>query len=98
MWQVRFLPSLPFFLKIINKVMNIKSNKNDLKKLPGVDIILKEEKIEELVLLYGRELVTDVIREVINDARNSVLEGENVPGIDRFVAKVSAMVNAVTSL
>lgn len=54
-------------------------NKEELlKKLPAVDKVLNLEKIQELYNLYGRNLIVDTIRDVINEKRNKILNSESV--------------------
>jgi len=45
-----------------------------MKSLPGVDKLLNLEEIEKLVLVYGREAVVRIIREVLETERKRVLE------------------------
>lgn len=72
--------------------MTGKEKRNKLRDLPGVDTILEQKSIIELVSQFGRELITYVIREVLTDIRNNILKGENVPGMENIVNKVKEQV------
>lgn len=47
-----------------------------LRKLPKVDEVLKDERIESLVAVYGRENVVKSIRASIDEKRREILEGK----------------------
>ncbi|UCH93703.1 MAG: L-seryl-tRNA(Sec) selenium transferase [Candidatus Aminicenantes bacterium] len=68
-----------------------------LKKLPAVDLVLKQKNIMELVSKYGGETVTHTIRQVMHEARQEVLRGKNAPGIDQVVLKVCEQVTLLSS-
>lgn len=49
-------------------------NKDALKLLPSVDQILRKPEVEKMIENYTRANVTEALREVLQDARNSVME------------------------
>ena len=51
----------------------------NLRKLPKVQTLLDSESAEPLIALYGREDVTDAVREKIDEARNTVLADATIP-------------------
>lgn len=51
----------------------------NLRKLPKVQTLLDSESAEPLIALYGREDVTDAVREKIDEARNIVLADATIP-------------------
>ena len=61
--------------------------------LPAVDRLLKLRPVEALVARYGRLLVTEVIREVL-DSHRKRLADENAPPFDEpaFVADCAALI------
>lgn len=54
---------------------------DELRKLPGVDVLLKEQQIQLLLVEYSQALVTYAIRKVLEEARNKILDGGSAPGI-----------------
>lgn len=74
--------------------MNDDENKQ-LRKLPGVDLVLEQPDIKRSISRHGHELVTFAIREVISKARNDILTGKKVPGMDQIVFKVREKVNSI---
>ena len=47
-----------------------------LRQLPGVDVLLNQEEVKQLVGEYGVEMVTYVAREVINNTRERIIKGD----------------------
>lgn len=68
--------------------MKDKENRDKLRKLPGVDTVLNQKRIIELISRYGHELVAYVIREVIDDVRKEILKGKKTPGIEQIAEMV----------
>ena len=68
--------------------MKDKENRDKLRELPGVDTVLKQKNIVELILRYGHELVTYVIREVIDDVRKVILKGKQTPDIEQIAEMI----------
>jgi L-seryl-tRNA(Ser) seleniumtransferase len=66
-----------------------------LRKLPGIDLVLEQADIKPLISRHGRELVTFAIREVISKARDDILAGKKVLGMEQVVFKVSEKVNSI---
>ena len=54
-----------------------------LRKLPKVDVLLKDEKIERFCGEYGREFVVEAIREELDELRMMILrESEGLQGLE----------------
>ncbi len=66
-----------------------------LRKLPGVDLVLEQQDISQLVSQHGHELLSYVIREVIADARQGILAGKEAPNIEEVVSRVHEQVDAI---
>jgi L-seryl-tRNA(Ser) seleniumtransferase len=66
-----------------------------LRKLPGVDLVLEQPAIKSLISKHGHELVTFAIREVISKARDDVMGGKEVPVMEQIVFKVREKVNSI---
>lgn len=56
-----------------------------LRALPSVDQILSDERVRALVTRYTREIVTDIIRVLLNNARRDVVNGQMTPKMDEIV-------------
>ena len=48
-----------------------------LRELPGVDVLLNDPAVKQLVNQYGLELVTYAVRAAIDTARGRLLRGES---------------------
>jgi len=58
--------------------MPLSSKKNNLlRQLPGVDILLNQAEVKQLVEEYGLDAVTYAVRGAINSAREKILKGED---------------------
>jgi L-seryl-tRNA(Ser) seleniumtransferase len=66
----------------------------DLSRLPQVDAVLRTDTVGPLVARHGREVVTDAIRETIDAARRSALDGAAVPDIEHIAGAVVASLAA----
>ncbi|WP_461809693.1 L-seryl-tRNA(Sec) selenium transferase [Faecalimonas sp.] len=68
-------------------------NKNLLyRNIPKVDVLLEEKKIQELINIYGREMVVETIREELDSLREYIKECEEEESalvrIDALVANI----------
>ena len=66
-----------------------------LRKLPGVDLVLEQPDIKPLISRLGREPVTFAIREVISNTRDDILAGKKVPEMEQVVFKVREKVDSI---
>ena len=68
-------------------------NKNLLyRNIPKVDILLENEKIQELIEAYGRETVVETIREKLEMLREYIKECEEE---EKAFAKISSLVSDI---
>lgn len=69
-------------------------NQQLLRKLPKVDELLRAPALEALRGEYPEQTVTDAVRKVISDLRQSILNGEieNLPGQEELMASISSQV------
>jgi L-seryl-tRNA(Ser) seleniumtransferase len=71
-------------------------NKELLKSLPAIDKLLQDDKIQELIATYGREIVTDAAQQIIESLRGDIIDGklsgEQAMGIDRIGHRVRLFV------
>ncbi len=61
----------------------------ELRRLPSVDRLLQEPQVMELIRASGRELVVDVVRAVLEQARHAVLAGQPCPDTEALIAAVA---------
>lgn len=57
----------------------------DLSGIPAVDRILSHSEIEPLIARYGRQLVVGEIRALLQEIRDDVLHGGEIPEVDRII-------------
>ena len=58
-------------------------------------MILKQEKIAELVSQYGQELITYAIRKAIDDFRNDISTGKRTHSIDKITLNINKLVKSL---
>jgi L-seryl-tRNA(Ser) seleniumtransferase len=68
--------------------------KSDLRSLPSVDQLLQKESIKGLVSLYGRPLMIEAVRNVLEKARVDFAVTGAVPGMDDLLDTVRQRVEA----
>lgn len=62
--------------------------KEEMRKIPGVDILLNNEEIKEWIGLYGSELVTFSIRKVLDEIRKNILAGEKAISFENILSQI----------
>lgn len=71
-------------------------NNSELRKIPGVDILLKESRISKLIKGYGRELVVYAIRRRIECARE-VLSNEKIKfDLDILITSIIELIEEIS--
>ncbi len=58
-----------------------------LRQLPSVDRLLGEETVRELVATYGHRQTVDALRETLDEVRDKMRAGADVPGVAPLVAR-----------
>ncbi len=61
---------------------------NDLRALPSVDQLIQAGQDEGLVARYGRPLVVDAIRSILDDVRAGYQDGKPLPEREQIMARV----------
>jgi len=64
---------------------------NELKEIPSIDSLLKEEKAQKFIHHFGRELTLKAARVSLDQIRNSVKNGSPVPEIRRILKNIEAI-------
>lgn len=70
-------------------------SKEDLRKLPSVDALLKEATVQYLTREHGREVVVWAVREVLEETRQAILEGAPLSKPSEFIRRVTARVSEI---
>jgi len=68
--------------------MKDNENRKRLRELPGVDTVLEEKRIKELVARHGQKLTVYVVRQVLCEVRDDVLKGNAPPLMESIVSRV----------
>jgi len=79
--------------------MNCKDNndnKDPRRQLPSVSAVLANPVINELKKTYPSVLVTDAVRQAINQLRLNIADGKAVPGLDDVLLLVKAVLSRLT--
>ena len=63
-------------------------DKGELRKIPGVDTLMKNSKIKKLISEYGEELAVFSIRKVLGEIREAVMRGKKLPQNDRILNRI----------
>jgi L-seryl-tRNA(Ser) seleniumtransferase len=76
---LKLVPSIVEYLRIME---------NELRRLPSVDRIISDERIIQLRVNYPHDLIVDVVRRRLDEARLSVKRGRPSPSPDKIVDAV----------
>lgn len=67
----------------------------ELKKIPGVDKLLILPEIIPFVKKYGKELVTYTIRQILDEEREKILNGQSVPSNEILFLNIKNMIENI---
>ncbi|MBI4648645.1 MAG: L-seryl-tRNA(Sec) selenium transferase [Bacteroidia bacterium] len=68
----------------------------EFKQIPSVDKLLNLSEVKNLIQKYGIDVVTYSIRNVLNDFRNKIKDGQNAPATDIILTQVEKEINKTT--
>lgn len=68
---------------------------DELKKIPSVDKLLSHPSLLKLKELYGIELVTYSVRNILNEERERILDGKKSRNIEKLVGEIRQLVNKI---
>ncbi len=69
--------------------------KEEMRKIPGVDKLLNNNEIKELIGLYGFELVTFSIRKVLDGIRKNILAGEKAIDLEDILLQIKLILRSI---
>jgi L-seryl-tRNA(Ser) seleniumtransferase len=90
--SIKLKNHVTFALINLNR-MNIQ---DELRKIPGVDVLLKDDRITHLLDNRSRAVVIHLIKQILDDARAGIQNGEPVPTQDQLVERISSAVSLFT--
>ena len=70
----------------------------NLRNLPSVEKILSNPKLKELLRDYDRQIVTELVRDTINHARDSLLNGFPAPSFTSLIDQVKESLGAFAEI
>lgn len=76
-----------------------KSSEQSLRQLPSIEELLSLPKIESLLEVYSRSLVTDILRSIVSSLRNKILNSDSeiiLPEPEELVSLVQQQINEKT--
>ena len=76
-------------------MINNTEKKKKLRDLPGIDILMKDERIAALIEECGQELVTYAARNVIDIARQKILNDEEVFDKNQIIETIISTCNLI---
>ncbi len=69
--------------------------KEEMKKIPGVDKLLNNNEIKELIDHYGVELVTFSIRKALDEIRKNILAGDKAIDLDEIISQIKIVIRSI---
>ena len=69
--------------------------KEEMQKIPGVDRLLNNANIKELIDVYGAELVTFSIRKVLDEIRANIIAGEKAIDHDEISSQIKTVLRSI---
>ena len=66
--------------------------RDQLRKLPGVDKLLRTSEVEAAAQAFGHELTVDTIRGLLDEVRAAIASGEECPSLPELTARVLDLV------
>ncbi len=67
----------------------------EMQKIPGVDKLLNNNEIKELIGLYGHELVTFSIRKTLDKIRKAILAGEKAISLEEILSQIKLILKSI---
>ncbi|MBE0638573.1 MAG: L-seryl-tRNA(Sec) selenium transferase [Bacteroidales bacterium] len=68
--------------------------KDELRKIPGVDVLMNHQAIRDLLKIHPRNLITHIIQVSLENVRTAILNGQPAPGEDELIKEISAKITA----
>ncbi len=72
------------------------NKQSTLQTLPGVDTLIVHLEITPLIELYGRKIVTQIVRTILDQERTNIIN-DNVPNsLEMLISEITTMIKQVT--
>lgn len=62
---------------------------NEFRQLPSVDRLLRDERIQALTVENAVNIITDIVRQTVGDARQHIARGGTCPSLDELVSTIA---------
>ena len=70
----------------------------ELRRLPSVDKIISDERIKQLRVNYPHDLIVDLVRRRLEEARLSITRGSPSPSLDKIIDSIQSELQALEQL
>ena len=64
------------------------------RQLPSVERLLSDERVARLVEAHSRQVVLDIVRGALEEARGAIAAGGAAPGTEEIIASISGAAEA----
>ena len=71
---------------------------SELRRLPSVDKVISDERIKQLGVHYPHDLIVDLVRRRLEEARLAIKDGNPSPSLDKIVNSVRSMAEELAQL
>lgn len=86
-------------LKLVPSIVEYqRTMETELRRLPSVDRVISDERIKQLGVHYPHDLIVDLVRQCIDEARLAIRRGNHTPSLDKIVNSVHSRVEELTQL
>jgi L-seryl-tRNA(Ser) seleniumtransferase len=69
-----------------------------LRRLPSVDKVISDERIKQLRVHFPHDLIVNLVRQCIDEARLSITHGHSAPSLDKIVDSIQSELQALEQL
>jgi L-seryl-tRNA(Ser) seleniumtransferase len=70
----------------------------ELRRLPSVDKVISDERIKQLRVHYPHDLIVDLVRRHLEEARLSITRGSPSPSLDKIIDSIQSELQALEQL
>jgi L-seryl-tRNA(Ser) seleniumtransferase len=70
----------------------------ELRRLPSVDKVISDERIKQLRVHYPHDLIVNLVRQCLEDARLSITRGGPSPSLDKIIDSIQSELQALEQL
>jgi L-seryl-tRNA(Ser) seleniumtransferase len=67
----------------------------ELRRLPSVDKVISDERIKQLRVHYPHDLIVNLVRQCLDEARLSITQGSPSPSLDKIIDSIQSELQAL---